>query len=528
MKRFIALLLAVCLLLAACSTGGTPAPSDRYRTYYEIFVRSFYDSGNDGIGDLKGVLQKFDYLNDGDFNSDKSLHIGGIWLMPVMPSPSYHKYDVADYYAIDPQYGTMADFEALASKCRERDVTLIIDLVLNHTSTQHPWFQSASVSIGIPPCGQAVCKYKELCSEHNPYCRYYNFSTTPQTGYAQVPLYNNRFYECRFWSGMPDLNLDELLLRKEIVTIMKFWLAKGAGGFRLDAVTSFYTGNNAKNTAFLTWLEDEASKLNDDCYLVGEAWASQDIIKELYAGGIDSFFNFPFSQFDGLFIPAVRSERSSKVAPKIESWQRDMLQISPNSIDAVFLSNHDNGRSAGMLNRDIALEKAAAALYILTPGNAFLYYGEELGMTGSGRDENKRLPMLWSAADKAGIPSPPPNAEFFEQPAQGVAEQLQDKNSLLNFYIKLIGIKNRNPEIARGTVKAIDTGHDSVVAFACEYNGSTLYVLHNLAQSPADVTLPKDAYAYKKITDFLSVSGEKAKLKGDIIEMPARSTVILK
>jgi len=528
MKRTLALFLAVVLCLCACSPGGTAAVSDRYRTYYEIFVRSFYDSDADGLGDLKGILEKFDYLNDGDIDSEKSLHIGGIWLMPVMPSPTYHKYDVTDYYAVDPQYGTMADFEALTAKCRERDVSLIIDLVLNHTSTQHEWFQSASVSIGIPPCGEEVCKYKELCREHNPLCKYYNFSSEPQAGYAQVPLYSNWYYECRFWSGMPDLNLDEPLLRAEIVKIMKFWLDKGVSGFRLDAVTSFYTGNSTKNAAFLAWLKTEASKINRDAYLVGEAWAAQGVIQELYAAGVDSFFNFPFSQIDGLFIPAVRSQKGSGAALKLETWQREVLQISPQSIDAVFLSNHDNGRSAGMLNRDIELEKAAAALYILTPGNAFLYYGEELGMTGSGKDENKRLPMLWSATDKTGIPGPPPNAEFFEQPAQGVAEQLADENSLLNYYIKIIAIKNATPEIARGTLKAIDTGMEGIVAFSCEYNGAKVIVMHNLAESPASVTLPKDTYAYKKIAGWLSVSGEKVKLKGETVEMPARSTVILK
>ncbi len=528
MKRIIALMLAMAILLCACAPGGTPAPSDQYRTYYEIFVRSFYDSNADGAGDLKGVLQKFDYLNDGDTNSKKSLRIGGIWLMPVMPSPTYHKYDVTDYYAVDPQYGTMADFDALAAKCAEKDVSLIMDLVLNHTSSEHEWFKSACVSIATPPCGQPVCKYKELCREHNPFCKYYNFSTVPQSGYAQVPLYNGWYYECRFWSGMPDLNLDEPLVRGEIVKIMKFWLNKGIAGFRLDAVTSYYTGSNEKNAAFLNWLKTEASKINTKCYIVGEAWSPANTIKELYGSGIDSLFNFPFSQIDGLYIPAVRSENGSKAADKLESWQREVLQISPQSIDAVFLTNHDNGRSAGMLNRDTALEKSAAALYILTPGNSFIYYGEELGMTGSGKDENKRLPMLWSVTDKTGIPNPPPNAEFFEQPAQGVEEQLADENSLLNYYIKVIGIKNRNPEIARGMLKAIDTGAESIVAFSCEYNSSKVFVLHNLAAKPVNVALPKEPYGYKKITDTLSVSGDKAKLKGDTVEMPARSTVLLK
>ncbi len=528
MKKIIALVLAAVILLSSCVKSKTTAISDNYLTYYEIFVRSFYDSNNDGIGDLKGILQKFDYLHDGNPNSKKSLNIGGIWLMPIMPSPSYHKYDVTDYYAIDPQYGSMEDFEAMLTMCKEKDVSLIIDLVLNHTSSQHEWFKSAEVSIGIPPCGQKICKYKELCSVHNQYCKYYNFSMESQTGYAQVPLYSDWYYECRFVKEMPDLNLDEPLVRNEIIKIMKFWLEKGVSGFRLDATTSFYTGNNEKNTEFLKWIKTEASKINKNCYLVGEAWSTAGDIKELYGSGIDSFFNFPFSQISGVFIPAVRSENGSEVAKKIQSWQAEIIQISPNSIDATFLSNHDNGRSSGMLNRDTEMEKMAAALYLLTPGNSIIYYGEEVGLTGSGKDENKRLPILWSISEKTGIPNAPPNAEYFVQPDKGVAEQLKDKNSLLNYYIQLIRIKNQNPEIAKGTLKAIETQDAGIVAFSVEYNSSKLYVIHNLSAQTIKLTFSKEQYGFKKMIDNLSVSDEKVSLKGDIITMPARSSVILK
>ena len=528
MKRITALLLVMVLLLFACVKDSKNAISDDYRTYYEIFVHSFYDSDSDGIGDLKGIVQKLDYLNDGKSNSKNSLHVGGIWLMPVMPSPTYHKYDVTDYYAIDPQYGTMQDFETLAAACNKKDISLIIDLVLNHTSSEHEWFKSASTSIGIPPCGQTICTNEKLCSEHNPYCKYYNFATAPQSGYAQVPLYSNRYYECRFWTGMPDLNLDEPLVRAEIVKIMKFWLGKGVSGFRLDAVTSFYTGNNEKNTEFLKWLKTEAEKLDKDCYFVGEAWSPANIIKDLYGSGINSLFNFPFSQVEGLFIPAVRSENGSKVAQSMADWQQELLQLSPQSIDALFISNHDNARSAGMLSRNKELEKMAAALYILAPGNSFIYYGEELGMTGSGKDENKRLPMLWSIDDKTGIPNPPPNAEYFEQPEQGAEEQLADKDSLLHYYMKLVGIKNRYPEIARGFITPIETENEGIVAFTSAYEGTKVIILHNLSTTPVTLSLDKTKYAYKKIAEQLSVNGDRATLKGDTLTIPARSTVLIK
>ncbi len=517
----------VMLLLCACNKDGSNTISDDYRTYYEVFVRSFYDSDTDGIGDLKGVMQKLDYLNDGNSKSKKSLNVGGIWLMPVMPSPTYHKYDVTDYYAIDPQYGTMQDFEQLLAKCKEKDISLVIDLVLNHTSSEHEWFKSATTSIGIPPCGQTVCTNEKLCREHNPFCKYYNFASEPQNGYAQVPLYSDWYYECRFWTGMPDLNLDEPLVRDEITKIMKFWLDKGVSGFRLDAVTSFFTGNNEKNTEFLKWLKAEAVKLDKDCYFVGEAWSQSNIIKSLYASGVDSLFNFPFSQVEGLFIPAVRSENGSKVAGRMMNWQQEVLKISPDSIDAVFLSNHDNGRSAGMLSRNTDMEKMAAALYILAPGNSFIYYGEEVGMTGSGKDENKRLPMLWSTVDTVGIPSPPPNAEHFEQPAQGVKEQLSDKDSLLHYYIKLVVIKNKYPAIARGVLTAVETENDTVVVFTSEYEGDVVTVLHNLSAQAITLKLDKQKVPSNKIVEQLSANGDKAKLKGDTLSMPAHSTIVM-
>ena len=528
MKKMIVLLVVLVILLCACAKDNPARIRDEYRTYYEIFVHSFYDSDNDGIGDLKGVLNQFDYLNDGNANSKKSLNIGGLWLMPVMPSPTYHKYDVTDYYDIDPQYGSMNDFESLITKCKDNDVALLIDLVLNHTSSAHEWFKSAAVSIGIPPCGQEICTHENLCRDHNPYCKFYNFVQEPQTGFAQVPLYSNWYYECRFWSGMPDLNLDEPLVRDEIVKIMTFWLNKGVSGFRLDAIMSFYTGNNEKNADFLKWLKTEAVKIDEKCYFVGEAWSTANIIKELYESGIDSLFNFPFSQVEGLFIPAVRSENASAVANRLETWQQEISQISPSSLDAVFLSNHDNGRSAGMLSRNAELVKMAAALYILAPGNAFIYYGEEIGMVGSGKDENKRLPMLWSVEDKTGIPAPPPNAELFEQPDKGAAEQLKDPNSVLNYYIRLIRLKNTYPAIAGGTLKAINTGNDSAVFFSCTYGDETVYILHNISSQLISIKLSEDMADFKKIESSISVSGEKAKLKGDIIEMPARSSAILK
>ena len=203
-------------------------------TTYEIFVGSFMDSDGDGTGDLGGVLEKLDYLCDGKDTAGDDLGCNGIWLMPVFPSPTYHKYDVTDYKSIDPQYGTMEDFDAFLAACHERGIRVILDLPLNHTSSEHPWFRKAADYLcGLPEGAEPSVKD---CR----YAAYYNFSREAQNGYAALSD-SGWYYEARFWEGMPDLNLDSPQVRSQIASIAEFWLDKGVDGFRLDAVTSFYT-----------------------------------------------------------------------------------------------------------------------------------------------------------------------------------------------------------------------------------------------------------------------------------------------
>ena len=271
-------LLFLLLLVSSCSifTNRTVL-SDNFRNYYEIFVRSFYDKNADGIGDLAGVTAKLDYIA-------KDVGADGIWLMPIFPSPSYHKYDVTDYYTIDPQYGTLEEFDLLIAKAHEKDIRIILDLAVNHTSNLHPWFDSA---------------VKALWSgEQSKYIGYYNFTLTdPGQGYSKIT--DKYYYECRFVSGMPDLNLDNADVREEIAKIAKFWLDRGVDGFRLDAATSYYTGDNAKNIEFLSWFNGVVKAYEKDAYLVGEVRSDAGTVSEYYKSGIDSFFNYPYSQITG-------------------------------------------------------------------------------------------------------------------------------------------------------------------------------------------------------------------------------------
>lgn len=481
--------------------------SDKYRNYYEIFVRSFYDSDGDGIGDLQGVTEKLDYIS-------KDLGADGIWLMPIMPSPTYHKYDVKDYYAIDPQYGTMEDFEKLIAEADKRDVKIIIDLVVNHTSSLHPWFTQAVDALWV--------------GDESKYTDYYNF-TLENKGQGYNKITDKYYYECRFVSGMPDLNLDSDAVRDEIMDIAGFWIGKGVAGFRIDAVTSFYTGNSTENIEFLKWLCDGIYEYDENAYIIGEVWSDAGTIKNYYESGIDSLFNFPFSQASGRIVTSMNSGRGDSFAASLEAWQNGIREMNPSAVDSLFLSNHDNARSAGFLMRDIARQKMAASMYLLAPGNPFIYYGEEIGMNGSGIDENKRLPMLWSSDDSEGITFPPPNATQSVDRIEGVKQQLGDRNSLLKHYSELLRIKAQVPEIARGEIAVLDTGFSDVAAFSVSYVDKTAYVFHNLSEEKRSFSFSNELWGDSKIVFSVNAAGKgKSRLKNDTLTLPPLSSTIIR
>jgi len=530
-KKVLGIILTLTMLLASgCSKEENKINiiDDNYRNYYEIFVRSFYDSDGDGIGDIKGIIEKLDYLKDNDFKTKNDLGIDGIWLMPIMPSPTYHKYDVKDYYSIDPQYGTMEDFEELIAKCNERGIKVIIDLVVNHSSAQHPWFLSAKKSLTIEPCGQEQCTHEELCREHNKYVEYYNFAQQNKTGYHSVGMPSGWYYEGRFWDQMPDLNLDNPEVRDEIEKIGKFWIDKGVAGFRMDAVTSFYTGSNTKSIEFLKDFTDRMKAYKKDVYIVGEVWENGGTISQYYKSGADSFFNFPLSEPTGKVATAIRKKDGIGFSKAVEQWQKEIKGVNKDAIDAPFISNHDQGRSAGYFGQKLEQLKMAASLYQMIPGNTFIYYGEEIGMIGSGKDENKRLPMVWSTTDKKGITEAPPYADYGKTIETGVAEQEKDEKSLLQFYKDIIRIKNENPEIQRGTVTSIDLGNDAVCAYSVEYENSKVYIIHNLSDQQVELDLSGEEYAKLKVRGELLTNDGKITLKKGKLTMPSLSTAVLK
>ncbi len=515
---------------AAGETAPAPLSSgDHYRTTYEVFVYSFADAAEgalagDGIGDLQGLLEKLDYINDGDPETGEDLGCNGLWLMPIFPSPTYHKYDTADYCAIDPVYGSMEDFEKLLAACHERGMTVILDLALNHTSTEHPWFQKALAYM------RTLQPFEDIDLAAEPCYSYYNFQNTARDGWKRLNLSDSRdpnrewYYEARFWEGMPDLNLDNEALREEIRNIVSFWLKKGVDGFRLDAVSWYYTEDQKKNMEFLSWLNGTVKEINPDAYIVGEAWTAQDSYAEYYASGIDSLFDFAFSGPDGVIAQVAKGSRGAGYyAAMLAAEEEKYGSKNKSYVNAPFYTNHDMARSAGYYAYDDGTRvKFAEGLNLMMPGCAYLYYGEELGMKGSGRDENKRAPMYWtSEADGKDAPhltDGPPGMEDFAMKFPAASDQTGDEDSILSYIRQAVRIRSAFPAIRKGRTVVDETlSDDTLAVFAREAEGEeTVFIFINSAEETRRVPLDK----LKELKAGLRAGEEEIRFSEGILELP--------
>ena len=510
--------LIICLLLLLSGCKGRKAQTvidDNYRTTYEVFVGSFCDSDGDGTGDLNGVRSKLDYIADLGFDA--------IWLTPVHPSATYHKYDVDDYFAIDPSFGTMEDYEALLKESHEKGIRVYMDLVLNHTSEDHPWFRAASDYLHELPSGwepdTSYCRYFD----------YYNFSREARDGYAHLEG-TEWFYEAGFWSEMPDLNLNSEAVRSEIHDIMAFWLGKGVDGFRLDAVTSYYMNDTYANTEFLRFLKDTACSIKPDCYIVGEAWTDRDTIASLYTSGVDSLFDFPFASEGGLIAKTLNS--SCRASDYVEGMVHDeelYSKANPDYAGAPFYTNHDMDRSASYYPGDEGpVTKMAYAMNLFMTGNAFVYYGEEIGMDGTGRDENRRAPMYWSDdAEDPDMCACPPGMDEIQMKFPPLTDQLKDKESIYNWFKEVIRVRNAYPAIARGVTEKADFICDDNTAafFRRSETEDDLLIVMNLCDQQAQKDLSLHGKDFR-LAEKLCTSDESITYKKRTLTMPAYSIAV--
>ncbi|MDO5293508.1 MAG: alpha-amylase family glycosyl hydrolase [bacterium] len=495
---------------------------DNYRNFYEVFLYSYCDSDGDGIGDINGLISKLDYINDGDDKTDTGLGFTGIWLMPIMPSPSYHKYDVMEYCSIDKSYGTIDDFKRLVEECHKRGIKLIIDLAVNHTSSEHPWFKQAVSYL------KSIEKEEELNASDCKYVEYYNFKyKTDQGGYAQIGD-SNWYYECNFDVAMPDLNLSSQAVREEIKNIIDFWMDLGTDGFRLDGVKEYYSGGTDKNTEMVGFISDYVHNKKKNSYVVAEAWQDFYTTIQYYNSSVDSMFNFDFSQIDGAIASDLMQADGIAFADDMIRVQNNIKCINKDAIDAEFFTNHDTVRAASFLAFSPEKIKLAAGMNLMMSGTTFTYYGEEIGMTGSGADPNKRAPMYWNE-DGSGMTVGPPTMEKQENHFESVEKQKQEDTSIYNYFKRAIRMRNENPEIARGTVEKIDSVTDqNITAITKTYNDSKLVLLYNLSKETKQVILSKKDLGYKEIRGYLTVNGEEVTLDGENITLPPYAIVLLK
>jgi alpha-amylase len=429
--------------------------------FYEIFVRSFNDSNADGIGDFNGITEKLDYL--------KNLGVTALWLMPIQQSPSYHGYDVINYFFVNPDYGTMEDFKRLLDEAHQRGMHIIIDLVLNHTSNQNPIFMEANNNPQSP--------YREwfLWSSSDP-------GTIGLNGSAWHAGKSGYYYGI-FGGGMPDFNYTN----PEVTTFMKkvvhYWLTNvGLDGFRLDAVKYIIEdGTKLENTSLThEWLRNfyTSYKIDkSDAYTVGEIYGAGAFLAKTYTGDqMDQVFNFEMASG---FVNSAAGGATSGINSAISFMLKDM----PDGQFATFLTNHDQNRVMSTLNGNVNQAKIAAALMLTAPGTPYIYYGEEIGMQGKKPDEDIRLPMQWSAEVNAGFSTATPwRAPATDYSRVNVAAELGDPNSLLRFYQELIAIRHQNSAIQNGAISLVTSGNTGIYSILRSDESEKILVLINLTK----------------------------------------------
>lgn len=504
----LAVALTACAPLFAQQTTSTTTEWRRQGVCYEVFVRSFYDSDGDGMGDLRGLIEKLDYINDGSAESQRDLGATCIWLMPVSPSPSYHGYDVTNYYDINRDYGTKEDFQRLISEAHRRGIRVLYDMVLNHSSNYHPYFRSA---VQVP---------------NSPYRDWYIWSPTERKmpGW-EAPTWHragNQFYYGLFWSGMPDHNLANPEVKAEMQKIARFWLQDmGVDGFRLDAVGHFFEtpeGVWKDAPGNFPWLREYQAGLRTikpDVFTIGEVYDSLGSILKYYPDGLTAFFAFEVA--DAVF-DAVRTGSPARLVAAVTRAQREI----PDHRWGMFLRNHDQTRTLTELNGDVARNKLASTIMLTLPGLPFVYYGEELGMTGSKRagDERLRTPMHWSRQPAAGFTRGTPWEPLASDSFTANVEALEaDTASLLNLHRRLIHLRTSSPALGDGVFVPLQASAAGVLAYLRRQSSEAVLVVANLTDRPLsgvaltgeNGTLPAGRYQLRPLlgsaTGTLRVSG---------------------
>ncbi|MBI4817810.1 MAG: DUF3459 domain-containing protein [Deltaproteobacteria bacterium] len=470
-------------------SGALPNADGWWRSavFYEVFVRSFKDSNGDGIGDLRGIIEKLDTLNDGNSTTSSDLGVDALWLMPIHPSPSYHGYDVTDYQAVNPQYGTLSDFDELIQEAHRRGIRIILDFVLNHSSSEHPWFVDARSS---------------STAAHR---AFYSWSPVSRAGWQRpwdgAPVWHRTgtgWYYGLFWSGMPDLNLGNPSTEQAMTEAARFWLARGVDGFRVDAARYLFESADGRlyarpeTHAFIQRLRRNLSDEYPAALFVAEAWADLEEIETYYGQGDEYQLAFQFDLSD-----AIKASVHDSVKANLNQSSAAFVTAFPDQgYGAPFLSNHDQPRVMRQLDGLAPRARLAAATLFAMPGTPFLYYGEELGMQGgpASRDEDKRTPMRWTSSGPSfGFSSA--SRTWYEvststtsREATGVTFETQrsDPTSLWTLYRDLVALRHRTPALSgRLDLPTVTNAQRGIYAALRTFGDQRVLFVANLHFQPA-------------------------------------------
>jgi glycosidase len=491
---------------------------------YQIFVRSYLDTDGDGKGDLKGVTAKLDYLTN--------LGVTALYLNPIFQSTSYHGYDTVDYYSINKDLGTMADFEELVKEAHTRGLKIILDMVFNHTSVKHPWFVDSATNA------------------NSPYADWYLWSTNDRASEGWVNLVNSKmpawnawtdikdalrysnFYYAAFNMTIPDLNLKNPEVVKEIKKITKFWLDKGVDGLRMDAAIYMVEDgpgklqiNSPSNFAFWKDYCSYVYSLKPDAYIIGEVFQGQDVVANYWQGdqGFRACFNFNYEGKASMALHIGGASRGmDKLKEKLAQYWSLTTNGMPVTFESVFISSHDRGRYAEAAQKP-EMEKLGAVVQFTIPGGMpYVYYGDEIGQREGEKkigDAEMRNPMWWNGSvSNAGFTSKPKPwvlsmAKDLKVSTNGVnvEAELRDPQSVLALYQKIIALRKATPALQKGDYEIIgldiskDAGLASCLAFARKSGKSLAVVAVNAARTNVTFDQPITAPSVKAAAGKLKV-----------------------
>ena len=464
--------------------SSTDQLDNRHRTWYQLLVYSFADGNNDGIGDFKGIVDHLDYL--------QNLGIGGLWLSPIHEASHYHGYDVKNYYSVNPTYEVGGvTFDKLLQECHKRDIRVLVDLVVNHTSKEHPWTW-----------------------EHRDW-------------YSGEQIFSD-------W--MPDLNYDNQEVRTEIKKVGKYWLDKGVDGFRCDGAAWIYGGGGSwtieqdkfnKTIGWWTEFHDAMEQIKSDVYIVGEVWTDLQYVEQFYSSGL-SAFNFSAHAWSIESIKGDNNKNSSSWMQEYVNHQKNVRKKNANAVEASFLSNHDTGRLAmdgGMNTEQLKLSNAISAI---APGGSFVYYGDELGLKGSGDgwdDMKLRTPMPFEKGKtNTSNYMEGKNCQSTTASGKSADSDAKDTSSMYSSLASVINYKNENPVLYSGAVSHLGTGSNGLGAMKYEGSDVSYCLFVNASGNEAKATVTGDY-----VQDFvMNTSSKEASLVEGELSIPAYSMLIAK